>query len=81
MRVPALQDSDGKMGMVIRKLRRASFNPDRTPLRYEGDVLGIMDVELACEFRGPTGTGIFDLTTLRLVRKGPPANRDEPIGP
>lgn len=52
---------------------------DWTPLRYEFDVLGIMDVELACEFRGQTGTGIFDLNTLRLVRKGPPSNREAEV--
>lgn len=47
-----------------------------TALRYEFDVRGIMDVELICEYRGPEGTGTFDRPTLRLVRKGPPSNRE-----
>lgn len=44
-----------------------------TKLSYDFNVRGLMDVELACEFRGPEGTGMFDLGTLRLVRKGPPS--------
>ena len=50
---------------------------DWTLLRYAFDVRGIMDVELICEYRGPEGTGLFDLRTLRLVRKGPPSNRPD----
>lgn len=45
-----------------------------TPLRYEFNVHGIEDVELACEFRGPAGTGTFDQSSLRLIRKDPPSN-------
>ena len=54
---------------------------DWTKLSYAFDVRGIMDVELACEFRGPEGLGLFDLSTLRLVRAGPPSAKVEPVLP
>ena len=50
---------------------------DWTKLSYAFDVRGIMEVELACEFRGPEGLGLFDLSTLRLVRAGPPSAKAE----
>ena len=54
---------------------------DWAKLNYEFDVRGIMDVELACEFRGPEGTGMFDLGTLRLIRKGPPSATEDHASP
>lgn len=49
---------------------------DWTPLRYEFNVHGIENVELIGEYRGPTGSGMFDLSAFRLVRKGPPSEQD-----
>lgn len=54
---------------------------DWTKLSYAFDVRGIMDVELACEYRGPEGLGLFDLSTLRLVRAGPPSAKTETASP
>ncbi|MBI1842969.1 MAG: CotH kinase family protein [Verrucomicrobia bacterium] len=47
-----------------------STNTAWSPQRYEFDVPGPLDVELICEFRGPAGAGLFDLTTLKLRRLG-----------
>jgi hypothetical protein len=41
-------------------------------LRREFDVPGDVEEELVCEFRGPEGGGVFDLSSLRLRRVQPP---------
>jgi hypothetical protein len=46
-----------------------STNEDWTPLRYEFDVHGIANTELVAEFRGPQGSGAFDVGAFRLIRK------------
>lgn len=53
-----------------RSLRGLTTNGNWTPLRYEFDVDGISNKELVCEFRGEEGSGVFDLNTLKLARKG-----------
>ena len=50
---------------------------DWAKLSYEFDVSGLMDVELICEYRGPEGTGFFDVGTLKLIRTGPPSPKEE----
>lgn len=49
-------------------------NADWTPLRYEFEVPGLINVELVCEFRGPSGVGMFDASSLTLRRKRAVAN-------
>jgi hypothetical protein len=41
-------------------------NSSWTPLRFQFDVAGLINAELVCEFRGPSGTGLFDASTLKL---------------
>ena len=55
-----------------RSLRGLTTNDNWTPLRYEFDVHGVENKELVCEFRGAQGGGVFDISTLKLARQGPP---------
>jgi spore coat protein H len=55
-----------------RSLKGLTTNDNWTPLRYEFDVHGVENKELVCEFRGAQGGGLFDISTLKLARKGPP---------
>ena len=48
-----------------------STNAGWTPLQYEFELPGLINAELVCEFRGPEGTGVFDVSSLKLRRKGP----------
>ena len=45
-----------------------STNQTWQPLRYNFELTGPIDVELICEFRGASGVGRFDSSTLRLKR-------------
>jgi hypothetical protein len=79
-------NAPGTNGVLLRISGERSTEGIATPadwarLSYEFDVRGIMDVELACEFRGPEGTGMFDLDTIRLIRKGPPSATDNHASP
>ncbi len=48
-------------------------------MTYEFDVRGVEDVELVCEFRGLAQTsGLFDPSSMRLIRKGPALNQRPP---
>jgi hypothetical protein len=70
----------GTNGVILRisgerSTKGISTSGQWTTLTYEFDVVGIEDVELICEFRGPmNASGFFDSTSLRLTRKGPPGN-------
>lgn len=75
--------SPGTNGVMLRisgerSTHGISIAPDWTRLSYEFDVRGVADVELACEYRGPEGRGAFDLETIRLIRRGPPAGTKDP---
>lgn len=48
-----------------------STNTGWAPLQYEFEMPGLVNAELVCEFRGPEGTGVFDISSLKLRRKGP----------
>jgi hypothetical protein len=48
-----------------------STNAGWTPLQYEFELPGLINAELVCEFRGPEGAGMFDVSSLKLRRKGP----------
>lgn len=67
-------DAPGTNGVILRMSGERSTKGiaaprDWTRLVYEFEVGGISDVELVCEYRGPEGTGMFDLGSLRLIRK------------
>lgn len=68
-------DLPGTNGVILRisgerSTEGIAIAGDWKTLSYEFDVNGVEDVELVCEFRGPQGSGYFDVNTLRLVRKG-----------
>jgi hypothetical protein len=42
-----------------------------TRLSYEFELPGLVNAELICEFRGPEGNGVFDVSSLKLRRKSP----------
>jgi hypothetical protein len=44
-------------------------NADWTPMSYEFEVPGLINIELVCEYRGSQGVGMFDAGTLMLRRK------------
>lgn len=44
--------------------------PDWTPLQYDFEVNGLLDMELVCELRASQGNVQFDATSLKLIRKG-----------
>lgn len=76
-------NAPGTNGVLLRisgerSTRGIAIAPDWTRFSYEFDVRGVVDVELACEYRGPEGRGVFDLNTVRLVRLGPPAGTNDP---
>jgi hypothetical protein len=48
-----------------------SANTAWTPLQYEFELPGLVNAELVCEFRGPEGTGVFDVSSLKLRRQPP----------
>ena len=69
-------DVKGTNGVILRTSGQRStagisISEEWKTLSYEFDVRGVEDVELVCEFRGPQGSGVFDATTLRLIRRGP----------
>lgn len=75
-------NAPGTNGVLLRISGERSIDGITTatnwsPLRYEFNVHGIEDVELIGEYRGPAGSGLFDPSTFRLVRKGPPSEHDE----
>jgi len=45
--------------------------PEWTTLTYDFEVLGLTDVELLCELRASNGRALFDVKSLKLLRKGP----------
>jgi hypothetical protein len=55
-----------------------STNAGWTPLQHEFEMPGLINAELVCEFRGPEGIGTFDLSSLKLRRKGPPTPQQRP---
>jgi spore coat protein H len=64
----------GTNGVILRvsgerSTRGITIADEWKPLSYEFTVNGIEDVELVCEFRGPQGSGFFDVSSLRLVRR------------
>ncbi len=72
----------GTNGVLLRVSGERSTKGIATPaewkeLSYEFNVRGLTDVELICEYRGPEGTGFFDVNTLRLIRTGPPSAKEE----
>jgi len=48
---------------------KPSVAAEWSPLRYEFEVQGRMNLELICEFRGSEGSGTFDGGTLKLRRR------------
>ncbi|HEY0455165.1 MAG TPA: CotH kinase family protein [Verrucomicrobiae bacterium] len=78
-RADGLGDNASKTNGVIlrvsgeRSPKGLSRNAEWTTMNYEFDVRGIMDVEFVCEFRGAQGSGSFDMQSLKVMRKGPPA--------
>lgn len=55
-----------------------STNAAWTPLSYDFEVPGLVNADLVCEFRGPEGTGTFDVSSLKLRRKGQPTPPEKP---
>jgi hypothetical protein len=63
-------DADGvNLRMSGEKLPKSSISAEWTTLKYEFEVLGIQDVELVCEFRGAEGIGMFDPSSMKLIRR------------
>lgn len=56
---------------AIRETTGITISEEWKTLRYEFEVAGEDDVELICEYRGPEGSGLFDVASLKLVRKEP----------
>jgi hypothetical protein len=48
--------------------------PDWRTITYDLEVLGQEDLILVCEFRGVSGTAVFDASSLKLVRKSKPTS-------
>jgi hypothetical protein len=68
------RDVTGTNGVILRisgdrSTEGITISDEWKTLSYEFDVQGVEDVELVCEFRGPKGSGFFDVSSLRLVRK------------
>ena len=78
-RTQGIQAQPGETNGVIlrvsgeRSVEGITISEQWKELRYEFEVGAgsLEDVEFACEFRGAQGSGFFDASTLRLVRKEP----------
>ncbi len=55
-----------------------STNAGWSALHYEFEMPGLINAELVCEFRGPDGAGLFDVSSLKLRRKDPPTPPQKP---
>jgi hypothetical protein len=53
----------------VRDAKMLADAPDWTTLIYDFTIAGQQDVELLCEFRASQGRALFDLSTLKLLRK------------